>query len=59
MQLAQFLGVAKIVLIVAIVANINPFDYINGDPTNGTPAWFQWLLANKLYACLMIFFISK
>ncbi|UYV83033.1 SELENOT [Cordylochernes scorpioides] len=52
LRLAQFLGVAKLVLIAVILANLNPF------PSMGlpTPAIFQWLLSNRMYGCLMTFF---
>ncbi len=56
LQLAQFLGVAKIALIVLIVASINPFPFLGFEQS---PSWFQWLCENKLYGCLMIFFISE
>ena len=58
MQLAHFLGFAKMALIVAVVGGLNPFPLVSGNP-EGTPAWYEWLLTNKLYACLMIFFISE
>ena len=38
-----------------VIANINPFEFM-GAPTPGA---FQWLLTNKLYACMMIFFLSN
>jgi selT/selW/selH-like putative selenoprotein len=37
----------------AIVTSTNLFAWL-GAPT---PAWFNWLLDNKLYGCMMIFFI--
>lgn len=55
MQLAQFLGVGKILLIMCILGSINPFTFAG----QGTPAWFNWFLENKLYGCMMIFFICN
>lgn len=55
-QLAQFIGFGKILLIMLIVATINPFPFF-GD--GSTPNWFSWLLENKLYGCLMIFFVCN
>ncbi len=56
LQLAQFLGFAKIAVIVCVVAAINPFPFLGlAEP----PSWFQWLCNNKLYGCLMIFFVSN
>ncbi len=56
LQLAQIFGFAKIAVIVMIMANINPFPFLG---LAQTPSWFIWLTENKLYGCLMIFFISK
>jgi selT/selW/selH-like putative selenoprotein len=38
-----------------IVASINPFDFVGQE----TPGWYRWLIDNKLYACLMVFFIGN
>ena len=56
-QLAQFIGIAKILVIMLIVGTVNPFPFLTAD--GGTPAWFSWLLENKLYGCLMIFFVCN
>ncbi len=56
LQLAQLLGFAKIALIVALLASINPFPFLGYAEA---PGWFLWLAENKLYGCLMIFFISE
>jgi len=54
-QLAQFLSYAKMVLIICIVASINPLNYTGIQ----TPNVLAWAMENKLYACMMIFFISN
>ncbi|GFS10551.1 selenoprotein T [Elysia marginata] len=54
-SLAQFIGIAKFVLIGLVVIGYNPFPMLNID----TPSIFTWALENKLYACLMLFFISN
>jgi len=54
-QLAQFFSYAKMALIISIVASINPFNYIEME----TPPIVAWAMENKLYACMMIFFISN
>ena len=46
---------AKLLLIACIVASINPFASFGFD----TPGAFAWALENKLYAAMMIFFISN
>ena len=52
--LAQVLSYAKLALIVSILASFNPFVYFGE-----TPGVFAWALQNKLYACMMIFFVSN
>jgi len=53
--IAQILGGAKLLLIVAVVANINLFEWLGQE----TPSWYTWLITNKIYACMMIFFLSN
>ncbi|KAK2157567.1 hypothetical protein NP493_1868g00004 [Ridgeia piscesae] len=53
--LSQLLNVLKLSLIVLIVASQNPFEWIN----KATPSAYSWALENKVYACLMIFFLSN
>ena len=55
LKLAHFIGFAKIAVIFAIVGQINPFELMG----QATPAWFVWLVSNKLYGCLMIFFLCN
>lgn len=52
---AQALGILKLVLIGLIIAGINPFTYLNIQ----TPNIYTWATENKMYACLMLFFISN
>jgi selT/selW/selH-like putative selenoprotein len=55
LQLAQFFSVAKIAVIVMVLASINLFQNV-GQPT---PGWWAWMLENKLYACMMTFFLCN
>jgi len=42
------------------LASFNPFVYLNGEEGgDATPSAFRWALDNKLYACMMLFFISN
>ena len=50
-----FQSYAKMALIISIVASINPFNYIEME----TPPIVAWAIENKLYSCMMIFFISN
>lgn len=52
---AQLLGIVKFVLIGLVVTGYNPFTLLNME----TPSAFTWAIENKLYACLMLFFISN
>jgi len=53
-QLAQLMGYAKLAIIIALLANFNPFVYLGE-----TPSMFQWAMENKFYACMMLFFVSN
>ncbi|KAL8595987.1 hypothetical protein ACOMHN_018299 [Nucella lapillus] len=53
--IAQALNVAKLVLIGLIVSGMDPFAFFNV----ATPSVYTWAKENKLYACLMLFFISN
>lgn len=53
--IAKFLGVTKLLLIAMVVTGINPFTALNMD----VPGVVTWAYENKIYACLMLFFISN
>ncbi|KAK3094557.1 hypothetical protein FSP39_003381, partial [Pinctada imbricata] len=52
---AQFLSIFKLIVIVMVVSGQNPFPAFNME----TPSILNWAFQNKIYACLMIFFISN
>jgi uracil DNA glycosylase len=54
-MIAQTLSALKFVFIIAIVLGQNPFHYLN----MATPEAFTWALENKVYACMMTFFLSN
>jgi len=54
-SVAQLLGVIKFILIGLVVTSFNPFPKLNLP----TPSMFHWAMDNKVYACLMLFFISN
>lgn len=43
-------------MIVFILTSFNPFRYFGQD---APPTWWIWCIENKLYACLMIFFLCN
>ena len=56
LQLAQLLGLAKMAVIVLLLFGINPWHHLQAGPT---PSLVTWALENKLYACLMTFFLCN
>lgn len=55
MLIVRILGTLKMLAIVCILGSVNIFNYINLQP----PSWWQWCIENKIYACMMIFFLSN
>ncbi|KFM75826.1 Selenoprotein T, partial [Stegodyphus mimosarum] len=55
MHLASILGIAKWCLIAMVLSNFNPFPVLGMN----TPSIFIWMTQNKVYACLMVFFLSN
>jgi len=53
--LAKALSIIKMALFVCLLFGQNPFIFLNIP----TPRVFLWALQNKMYACLMIFFLSN
>jgi thioredoxin reductase-like selenoprotein T len=45
----------KLLLILAIITTFDFFRYL-GQPI---PSWWRWAIDNKLYACMMIFFLGN
>lgn len=54
-QLASILSMVKFVVIGIIISGINPFQQFGME----TPNFFIWASENKVYACMMAFFISN
>ncbi|KAE9552489.1 hypothetical protein FO519_004302 [Halicephalobus sp. NKZ332] len=52
---AQFLSIAKMVLIVSLIFNRNPFEAVGMQ----TPGFFVWMTQNKVSACMMLFLFSN
>lgn len=50
-----FQGFAKMLVIVCILGGVNIFQYIN----QPQPSWWQWCIENRLYACMMLFFLCN
>jgi len=54
MEIAQALGMAKILIIILVIMGVNPFVYIDAP----TPGIWSWLVTNKVYGCMLVFFIT-
>jgi len=52
---AQALNLLKIAVLVMLVLGQDPFPQLG----LATPSYYTWALNNKMYACLMIFFITN
>ncbi|EEC08399.1 hypothetical protein IscW_ISCW006093 [Ixodes scapularis] len=53
MQMAHALSLLKLAVIALVLLGVDPFRYLG----THTPAPFVWMLNNKLYSCLMLFFV--
>ena len=52
---AQIISILKFIIILCVLASFNPFPFLGVD----TPAWAAWMLENKIYACMMTFFLCN
>jgi len=37
----------------------NPWAYLGHDKVGPTPSYYLWALENKIFACMMVFFLSN
>lgn len=56
LYIASFISSVKFVLLLSIGFGFNPFTTLFNRPT---PTWYQYALDNKIYACMMLFFLSN
>lgn len=54
-HIASFLSVFKFVMIGLIILGKDPFTFFRTD----TPGIWLWAQENKIYACMMVFFLSN
>ncbi|KAJ8726331.1 hypothetical protein PYW07_001029 [Mythimna separata] len=55
MYLSRLIGFGKMILIMCILSGVNIFAWLN----KPQPAWWSWCIENKLYACMMMFFLAN
>ena len=58
-ELSQLLGLLKMAVIAMVVLNFNPWSYLGEDTAGPTPSLVTWAMENKIYACLMTFFLCN
>lgn len=51
----SFQGAAKLLFILMIIAGINAWEWLGQE----TPSWWTWFTNNKIYACMMVFFLCN
>lgn len=54
--LSRGVFIVKMLLIIAIISQIDIFAYLGIQPT---PAWWNLIIGNKMYACMMVFFVGN
>ncbi|KDR10781.1 SelT-like protein [Zootermopsis nevadensis] len=55
MFLAKALGIGKLLIIMCILSGVNIFDFFG----HIEPSWWKWCVENKLYSCMMLFFLCN
>jgi len=55
LQAAQIISIIKFIVILMVLSSFNPFPFLGQD----TPSWATWMLENKIYACMMTFFLCN
>jgi selT/selW/selH-like putative selenoprotein len=58
-QMAQLLGMVKMMVIAMIMFKFNPWTYFGYEVAGPTPNIVNWALENKIYACMMTFFLCN
>ena len=58
-QIAQLLGVCKMLVIGCLMFSFNPWTYFGEETLGRCPSLVIWALENKIYACMMVFFLSN
>lgn len=59
LQLAQLIGALKMALLLMLVISFDPWAYIGHEVMGPTPQAYTWALENKIFACLMVFFLAN
>jgi len=57
--MSQIIGMLKMIVIGMIMFSFNPWTYFGSDVLGSTPSIVTWAHENKIYACLMTFFLCN
>merc|ERR1711892_1209471 len=58
-QMSQLIGVIKMLVIAMVLFKFNPWTYLGYEVAGPTPNMVTWALENKIYACMMTFFLCN
>jgi len=59
LQLAHMIGAIKMAFLIMLAISFNPWDYMGHDVMGPTPNFYLWALDNKIFACIMLFFLGN
>ena len=57
--MSQLIGLLKFIVIGMVMASFNPWTKFGSDVMGPTPGIVTWAMENKIYACLMTFFLCN
>merc|ERR1712080_586981 len=59
LQLAHLIGSLKMAVLIMLAISFNPWAYLGHQVAGPTPNFYLWALDNKIFACMMIFFLAN
>ena len=57
--MAHIIGALKMVLLAMLAMSFNPWTYLGEQTMGPTPRAYLWALDNKIFACMMLFFLAN
>ena len=57
--MAHIIGALKMVLLAMLAMSFNPWTYLGHQTMGPTPRAYLWALDNKIFACMMLFFLAN
>jgi len=59
LQLAHLIGALKMAVLIMLAISFDPWAYLGHEVAGPTPNFYLWALDNKIFACMMIFFLGN